>query len=156
MAQDVSRLTGKNGPPPMRPHYPPPGDPPRELHPAAMQAAADYSRAIDEARDLRAENDRLKVELLAEREIRRHFEDKLAERDLAYDRLNAFALEFVTHISTIKNAIATAEARSLEVAKRVPPKPIDDLERDLAAAAEQVVATRTPEAAPARSEGADL
>lgn len=136
MAQDMTRLNNGRTPQPPRPD---PG-PPRELHPAAMQAAADYSKAIDEARNARCENDQLKVDLLAERQIRAHFESKLAAKELEYDALNRFVHEFINHIDTIEHALSMAKTRSIEVAKRAPPKPIDDLERDLAAAAEEVAA----------------
>lgn len=134
MATDVTKLQRSNIPP---------REPPRELHPAAMQAAADYSRAIDDARQCRNELDQCRVELLAEREIRKHLEQKLAAAESDRDALQRFAIEFTSHIDSIERSLALAKKRSIEFARTQPPKKVvEDMETALAQAADENVGER--------------
>lgn len=143
MSNDITRLQ-KPTPPPRNP---PTNGPPRELHPAAMEAAATYSRAIEEANTLRQERDRMQIDLLAEREIRRHLEQRLIEIEKERDALSRFSVEFLTHMEIIDRAISTAKEKAMRFARDVPRKTVADLEQGLKAAVAEVAADATDQPA---------
>jgi type III secretory pathway component EscV len=126
-SKSVTRIPPRGMPAP-----PPREQPPRELHPAAMQAAADYSKAIDEAARLRVDLDQHKVELLAERQIRHSVETKLELVERERDQLQRFAIEYTSHINTIKHALKQAEDKALEFAACQPPRQVlHKMEQDM-------------------------
>ena len=92
----------------------------RRLHPAAQEAAAIYSNALEAVDRLEAANVRLANELEIER---RHCNELQHQLDSASERRDYFyryAIEVRTHLQTIVQAATMADNRALDVARSEP------------------------------------
>lgn len=99
----------------------PPTAPPHQLHPAAQEAAAAYSQALDELDGLRTENGRLRHELESERRARHDLQtqfDLVAEKRDYYLR---YCVEINTHLIHIEAACHLAKQRALDLAAQSKP-----------------------------------
>ena len=112
-------------------------EPSRRLHPAAQEAAAMYSEALEKVDRLQAENTRLSNELEIERKHCNELQHQLDHVSERRDYFYRYAIEVRTHLQTIVQSATMADNRALEVAKNEPTKPqiekpADALEQDLA------------------------
>ena len=109
----------------------------KQLHPAAQEAAAMYSHALEAVDRLEAENIQLKNDLEIERRHCNELQHQLDHVSERRDYFYRYAIEVRTHLQTIVQSATMADNRALEVAKNEPTKPqiekpADALEQDLA------------------------
>lgn len=136
----------------------------RSLHPAAMEAAATYSEAIERAERAESRAAQLEVDLqVVISKLNNNNQDYNRERDLK-ERYMRHSVVLETQLDnlegqldTMRRTIQDLRARALDIAKRDPSPPMehdqgDTLERAIAEAAKDAVADdgETPEQRSAR------
>ena len=97
----------------------PPGAPShRALHPAAQEAAAQWSDMLIELEAVRAQNEQLRVALEVERRHRASLQHELAAVGDKKDFFQRFSVEINTHLDLIAQAAVSARQRALEMAQK--------------------------------------
>ena len=94
----------------------------RRLHPAAQEAAAMYSEALETVDRLQAENMRLAHDLEIERRHCNELQHQLDHVSERRDYFYRYAIEVRTHLQTIVQSATMADNRALEVARNEPAK----------------------------------
>lgn len=88
--------------------------PPRQLHPAAQEAAVVYSEALHENERLRARNSQLENGLATANKHIEHLKGLLDKEQEQCEKYRRYSVEITTHLDNIVQTAVKANARAAE------------------------------------------
>lgn len=118
---------------------------PRQLHPAAQSAAADYSDALERLETEEAANDQLRADLTVER---RHVADLTRLLDAATERADQYqrySIEVRTHLVHLVSSAKSAHECAMDFAEN-PPQALPPREADPVETIEEMIADTVAQA----------